>query len=182
MTDAAIPTTAPPTPTLGEAFKYWLKLGFISFGGPAGQISMMHQELVERRRWISEHRYLHALNYCMLLPGPEAIQLAIYISWLMHGVKGAIMAGVLFFLPAFVLLSVLAGVYLTFGDVPRCRASSTASSRQWWPWCCSPPGASARARSRTRCCWASPRWPSSASSSSRSTFPGSCWPPPSSAP
>jgi len=107
----------PPAPTFGETFRYWLKLGFISFGGPAGQIAMMHQELVERRRWISEHRYLHALNYCMLLPGPEAIQLAIYISWLMHGVKGAIMAGVLFFLPAFVLLSVLAGVYLNFGEL-----------------------------------------------------------------
>jgi chromate transporter len=113
-----MPIAVPPTPTPGEAFKYWLKLGFISFGGPAGQIAMMHQELVERRRWISEHRYLHALNYCMLLPGPEAIQLAIYISWLMHGVKGAIMAGVLFFLPAFVLLSVLAGIYLSYGDVP----------------------------------------------------------------
>jgi chromate transporter len=109
---------APPVPTLGEAFKYWLKLGFISFGGPAGQISMMHQELVERRRWISEHRYLHALNFCMLLPGPEAIQLAIYISWLMHGLRGAVMAGVLFFLPAFVLLSLLAWIYLSFGDVP----------------------------------------------------------------
>ena len=108
MSDPVIPTTAPAVPTLGEAFRYWLKLGFISFGGPAGQISMMHQELVERRRWISEHRYLHALNYCMLLPGPEAIQLAIYISWLMHGVRGAVMAGVLFFLPAFVLLSLLA--------------------------------------------------------------------------
>jgi chromate transporter len=119
MSNAAIPTAAPPTPTLGEAFKYWLKLGFISFGGPAGQISMMHQELVERRRWISEHRYLHALNYCMLLPGPEAIQLAIYISWLMHGVRGAVMAGVLFFLPAFVLLSALAGIYLAWGNVPQ---------------------------------------------------------------
>ncbi|MBU0752608.1 MAG: chromate efflux transporter [Gammaproteobacteria bacterium] len=119
MPDAAIPTTPPPAPTLGEAFKYWLKLGFISFGGPAGQISMMHQELVERRRWISEHRYLHALNYCMLLPGPEAIQLAIYISWLMHGVKGALTAGILFFLPAFVLLSALAGIYLAWGDVPQ---------------------------------------------------------------
>jgi chromate transporter len=118
MSDTAMPIAVPPTPTPGEAFKYWLKLGFISFGGPAGQIAMMHQELVERRRWISEHRYLHALNYCMLLPGPEAIQLAIYISWLMHGVKGAIMAGVLFFLPAFVLLSVLAGIYLSYGDVP----------------------------------------------------------------
>jgi len=109
----------PPAPvTLGEAFKYWLKLGFISFGGPAGQIAMMHQELVEKRRWISEHRYLHGLNFCMLLPGPEAIQLAIYISWLMHGVKGAVMAGVLFFLPAFLLLSMLASVYLAWGDVP----------------------------------------------------------------
>jgi chromate transporter len=113
----AIPTAPPAPVTLGEAFIYWLKLGFISFGGPAGQISMMHQELVERRRWISEHRYLHALNYCMLLPGPEAIQLAIYISWLMHGVRGAIVAGVLFFLPAFFLLSLLAGVYLAYGDV-----------------------------------------------------------------
>jgi chromate transporter len=119
MSDAAIPAAPSPAPTLGEAFKYWLKLGFISFGGPAGQISMMHQELVERRRWISEHRYLHALNYCMLLPGPEAIQLAIYIAWLMHGIKGAITAGVLFFLPAFALLSLLAGIYLNYGDVPQ---------------------------------------------------------------
>jgi chromate transporter len=110
--------SAPAAPTLGEAFKYWLKLGFISFGGPAGQIAMMHQELVEKRRWISEHRFLHALNYCMLLPGPEAIQLAIYISWLIHGLRGAVIAGVLFFLPAFALLSLLAGIYLAFGDVP----------------------------------------------------------------
>ena len=109
--------TPPPVPTLGEAFKYWLKLGFISFGGPVGQISLMHQELVEKRRWISEHRYLHALNFCMLLPGPEAIQLAIYISWLLHGVRGAIVAGVLFFLPAFVLLSLLAGLYLDYGHL-----------------------------------------------------------------
>ncbi|MCP5141334.1 MAG: chromate efflux transporter [Chromatiales bacterium] len=108
----------PAMPSLAEAFPYWLKLGFISFGGPAGQIAMMHQELVEKRRWISEHRFLHALNYCMLLPGPEAIQLAIYIAWLMHGVAGAVVAGVLFFLPAFVLLSSLAAVYLTWGDVP----------------------------------------------------------------
>ncbi len=113
------PASAAPIPvTQGEAFRYWLKLGFISFGGPAGQISMMHQELVEKRRWISEHRYLHALNYCMLLPGPEAIQLAIYIAWLMHGVRGAVVAGVLFFLPAFLLLSALAGIYLAFGDLP----------------------------------------------------------------
>ena len=111
-------SVAPAPVSLGEALRYWLKLGFISFGGPAGQIAMMHHELVEKRRWISEHRYLHALNYCMLLPGPEAIQLAIYISWLLHGVRGAIVAGVLFFLPAFVLLSLLAAVYLAFGDVP----------------------------------------------------------------
>ena len=110
--------TAPPTPSLREAFSYWLKLGFISFGGPAGQIAIMHTDLVERKRWISERRFLHALNYCMLLPGPEAIQLAIYIAWLMHGVLGGIIAGVLFFMPAFVLLSALAGVYLAWGDVP----------------------------------------------------------------
>ncbi|MFP5419006.1 MAG: chromate efflux transporter [Gammaproteobacteria bacterium] len=113
-----VPTSAPAPVTLGAALKYWLKLGFISFGGPAGQISMMHQELVEKRRWISEHRYLHALNYCMLLPGPEATQLAIYISWLMHGIRGGIIAGVLFFLPSFLLLSLLAGVYLAYGNLP----------------------------------------------------------------
>jgi len=110
---------APPAPvSMGEAFGYWLKLGFISFGGPAGQISMMHQELVENRRWISEHRFLHALNYCMLLPGPEAIQLAIYIGWLMHRVWGGIVAGVLFFLPSFFLLALLSWIYLAFGSVP----------------------------------------------------------------
>ncbi len=118
MSDSGTALVAPRAPTLGEAFKYWLKLGFISFGGPAGQIALMHQELVEKRRWISEHRFLHGLNFCMLLPGPEAIQLAIYIAWLMHGIGGAIVAGVLFFLPAFVLLSTLAAVYLNFGDVP----------------------------------------------------------------
>ena len=112
------PTSRPAPVTLGQSFPYWLKLGFISFGGPAGQIAMMHQELVEKRRWISEHRYLHALNYCMLLPGPEATQLAIYISWLMHGVKGGVIAGVLFFLPSFLLLSGLAALYLAWGNVP----------------------------------------------------------------
>jgi len=115
---SSIPT-APPAPVpFWEAFRYWLKLGFISFGGPAGQISMMHQELVEKRRWISEHRFLHALNYCMVLPGPEAIQLAIYIGWLMHGVLGGIVAGFLFFLPALVLLISLSWVYISFGDLP----------------------------------------------------------------
>ena len=101
-----------------EAFIYWLKLGFISFGGPAGQISMMHQELVEKRRWISEHRFLHALNYTMVLPGPEAQQLATYIGWLMHGVWGGIAAGVLFVLPSLFILIALTWVYLAYGDVP----------------------------------------------------------------
>ena len=97
---------------------YWLKLGFISFGGPAGQISMMHQELVEKRRWISEHRFLHALNYTMVLPGPEAQQLATYIGWLMHGVWGGIAAGVLFVLPSLFILIGLTWIYLSFGDMP----------------------------------------------------------------
>ncbi len=101
-----------------EAFLYWLKLGFISFGGPAGQISMMHQELVEKRRWISEHRFLHALNYTMVLPGPEAQQLATYIGWLMHGVWGGIAAGVLFVLPSLFILMALTWLYLAYGSAP----------------------------------------------------------------
>ena len=108
----------PEPVSLWEAFGYWLKLGFISFGGPAGQISMMHQELVENRRWISEHRFLHALNYTMVLPGPEAQQLATYIGWLMHGVPGGIVAGVLFVLPSLFILTGLTWIYLAYGDVP----------------------------------------------------------------
>lgn len=107
----------PDAVPFGEALLYWLKLGFISFGGPAGQISMMHQELVEKRRWISEHRFLHALNYTMVLPGPEAQQLATYIGWLMHGVWGGIAAGFLFVLPSLFILSGLTWVYLAYGDV-----------------------------------------------------------------
>ncbi|WP_296231901.1 chromate efflux transporter [Pseudomonas sp. UBA4617] len=103
---------------LFEAFLFWLKLGFISFGGPAGQISIMHQELVERRRWISEKRFLHALNYCMLLPGPEAQQLATYIGWLMHRTWGGVIAGALFVLPSLFILIGLSWVYIVFGDVP----------------------------------------------------------------
>ncbi len=109
---------APSSVTLREAFWYWLKLGFISFGGPTGQIALMHTDLVERKRWISERRFLHALNYCMLLPGPEATQLAIYIGWLMHRTAGGILAGVLFVLPALLLLILLSWIYLAFGDVP----------------------------------------------------------------
>ena len=108
----------PEAVSLKEAFLYWLKLGFVSFGGPAGQISMMHTELVERRRWISEHRFLHALNYTMVLPGPEAQQLATYIGWLMHGTIGGIMAGVLFVLPSLLILIALTWIYLVYGDVP----------------------------------------------------------------
>ena len=104
--------------SLGDALRYWLKLGCISFGGPAGQIAIMHQELVEKRRWISEERFLHALNYCMLLPGPEAQQLATYIGWLMHGVKGGIIAGALFVLPSLLILIGLSWLYVTFGHTP----------------------------------------------------------------
>ena len=112
-------SAAPPAPvSFWQAFGYWLKLGFISFGGPAGQIALMHQELVERRRWISEKRFLHALNYCMLLPGPEAQQLATYIGWLMHRTWGGIAAGVLFVLPSLFILIALSWVYLAYGQVP----------------------------------------------------------------
>ncbi len=110
--------TRPEPPTFREALLFWLKLGFISFGGPAGQISIMHQELVERRRWISENRFLHALNYCMLLPGPEAQQLATYIGWLMHRTWGGVVAGGLFVLPSFFILIGLSWVYMAHGDVP----------------------------------------------------------------
>ncbi len=105
-------------PSFKQAFWYWLKLGFISFGGPAGQIAIMHQDLVENKRWISEKRFLHALNYCMLLPGPEAQQLATYIGWLMHRTWGGIMAGVLFVLPSLIILIGLSFVYMRYGAVP----------------------------------------------------------------
>ncbi|MFY5898239.1 chromate efflux transporter [Acinetobacter pittii] len=104
--------------TFWQAFLFWLKLGFISFGGPAGQIAVMHQELVEQKRWISEKRFLHALNYCMLLPGPEAQQLATYIGWLMHRTAGGLVAGILFVLPSLFILIGLSWVYIKFGDVP----------------------------------------------------------------
>jgi len=116
--DPKVNMSPPAQVRLAEAFWYWLKLGFVSFGGPAGQIAMMHAELVERRRWISEHRFLHALNYCMLLPGPEATQLAIYIGWLMHRTPGAIVAGTLFVLPSLLILMALSWIYLAFGSLP----------------------------------------------------------------
>ncbi len=107
----------PVTPTLLQASKYWLKLGFISFGGPAGQIAIMHQDLVENKRWISEQRFLHALNYCMVLPGPEAQQLATYIGWLMHRTWGGVIAGVLFVLPSLLILMALSWIYLSYGNL-----------------------------------------------------------------
>ncbi len=109
------PTPGPPS--FREAFLFWLKLGFISFGGPTGQIAILHAELVEKRRWISEERFLHALNYCMLLPGPEAQQLATYIGWLLHRTRGGIVAGTLFVLPSAVLLWGLGVLYAEFGQV-----------------------------------------------------------------
>src|SRR5881392_3036626 len=118
MRPGATPLARPASVTLREAFLYWLKLGFISFGGPAGQIALMHAELVEKRRWISERRFLHALNYCMVLPGPEATQLATYIGWLMHRTWGGLVAGILFVLPSLAILIALSWLYVTYGSLP----------------------------------------------------------------
>lgn len=107
----------PVKPTFKEAFLFWLKLGFISFGGPAGQISIMHDFLVEKKRWISNSKFLHALNYCMLLPGPEAQQLATYTGWLLHGKKGGLAAGILFLLPSVFILLGLSVLYVTYGNL-----------------------------------------------------------------
>ena len=118
MTTSRCSDSLPPPVSFWQALAFWLKLGFVSFGGPAGQISLMHHELVERRRWISERRFLHALNYCMLLPGPEAQQLATYIGWLLHRTWGGIVAGALFVLPSLFILIALSWVYVAFGEMP----------------------------------------------------------------
>lgn len=107
----------PASVSFWQAFLFWLKLGFISFGGPAGQIAVMHEELVVRRRWISERRFLHALNYCMVLPGPEAQQLATYIGWLLHRTWGGMVAGTLFVLPSLFILIGLSWVYMAYGQI-----------------------------------------------------------------
>lgn len=112
------PSPIPAPVAFGDAVRFWLRLGFISFGGPAGQIAIMHRELVEQKRWISEKRFLHALNYCMLLPGPEAQQLATYVGWLMHRTWGGIVAGALFVLPSLFILIGLSWVVVAFGGVP----------------------------------------------------------------
>lgn len=111
------PTLKPPQPTFAEALRLWWKLGWISFGGPAGQISMMHREIIEKRRWMTEDHFLHALNFCMLLPGPEAQQLATYLGWRLHGAKGGIAAGALFVLPSAFILLGLSWLYMTGGSV-----------------------------------------------------------------
>jgi chromate transporter len=108
--------------SLLEASRFWWRLGWVSFGGPAGQIALLHRELVEQRRWLSEQRYLHALNFCMLLPGPEATQLATYLGWLMHGWPGGLIAGVLFLLPSALLLSGLGWLYVVWGTLPLVMA------------------------------------------------------------
>src|SRR5437764_5982093 len=105
-------------PSFGEAFRFWLKLGFISFGGPTGQIAIMQTELVEKKKWISQSRFLHALNFCMLLPGPEAIQLAIYNGWLLHKIGGGIVDGALFVVPSIFVLWTLSYIYAAFGNLP----------------------------------------------------------------
>jgi len=105
-------------PTFKEAVKFWTKLGFISFGGPAGQIAIMHEYLVDKKKWISDSKFLHALNYCMILPGPEAQQLATYIGWMLHGTWGGLAAGILFVLPSMILLLGLSAIYVTFGNIP----------------------------------------------------------------
>lgn len=114
---------APQVLTFREAFRFWVKLGFISFGGPTGQIAIMNTELVEKRRWISQERFLHALNYCMLLPGPEAQQLAIYVGWLLHRTWGGIVAGTFFVLPSVFILLFLSWIYVAYGDLPAVMAA-----------------------------------------------------------
>ncbi|WP_100610325.1 chromate efflux transporter [Confluentibacter lentus] len=105
-------------PTFKEAVRFWTKLGFISFGGPAGQIAIMHEYLVDKKKWISDSKFLHALNYCMILPGPEAQQLAAYIGWLLHGIRGGLAAGILFVLPSMFILLGLSVIYVSYGNVP----------------------------------------------------------------
>jgi chromate transporter len=122
--DAASAEQSPDlaVPTLGEAFRVWLKIGLLSFGGPAGQIALMHRVLVEERRWIDDARFLHALNYCMLLPGPEAQQLATYIGWLLHRIVGGLIAGLLFILPGALVMLVLSVIYVMYAQAPPVAA------------------------------------------------------------
>jgi chromate transporter len=124
--DAVTAPAPPPSPSLGQATRFWLELGFVSFGGPAGQIAIMHRALVEERRWISERRFLHALSYCMVLPGPEAQQLATYIGWLLHRTRGGLIAGGLFVLPSLFILVALSWIYVAFGTLPAVAGAFAA--------------------------------------------------------
>ena len=121
----AADAAAAAAPTFGEALAVWTKIGFISFGGPAGQIALMHRVLVDERRWIDERRFLNALNFCTLLPGPEAMQLATYVGWRLHGVKGGLAAGLLFVLPGAVMMLALSMAYAAFGKLPLATALLT---------------------------------------------------------
>ena len=121
MPPQPVPPAAPPT--FREALRFWWKLGFISFGGPGGQIALMHEEVVRRKQWIGEERFLHALSFCQLLPGPEAQQLSIYLGWLLHGTRGGLVAGTLFVLPAALLLWVLSWIYAAHGELPWIRSA-----------------------------------------------------------
>src|SRR5919107_143727 len=119
---AAPLSTGGARPSFSEAVAVWFKIGCLSFGGPAGQIAMMHREVVDERRWVSDARFLHALNFCTLLPGPEATQLATYLGWLLHGVKGGVAAGLLFILPGALVMLALSTIYVGFGEVPAIAA------------------------------------------------------------
>ena len=121
--------------SLNEAFRVWLRVAMLSFGGPAGQIAVMHRILVEEKRWISDSRFLHALNYCMLLPGPEAQQLATYIGWLMHRTLGGIMAGGLFVVPGIIAIMALSYIYAAYGNVPVSSRCFSDSRRRFWRSC-----------------------------------------------
>src|SRR5256884_9140589 len=121
-TESASAKTPDNPVSLAEATRVWVRIGWLSFGGPAGQIALMHRELVEQRRWISDARFLHALSYCMLLPGPEAQQLAIYIGWLMHRTAGGVIAGTLFVLPGVIVIGVLSWLYATYQQLPAVTA------------------------------------------------------------
>src|SRR5437660_3610390 len=116
-TESASAKTPDNPVSLAEATRVWVRIGWLSFGGPAGQIASMHRELVEQRRWISQERFLHALSYCMLLPGPEAQQLAIYIGWLLHGTLGGIVAGAFFVIPSILILWGLSVIYAAYGNL-----------------------------------------------------------------
>jgi len=136
MTEPARPTTRGDQDVVpfGQAVRAWFAISLQTFGGPAGQIAVMQRELVEERRWIGPQRFLHALNYCMLLPGPEAQQLAVYVGWLLNGFRGGLVAGVLFVLPGMVALLALAAIYVAGGMPPRSPRSSPGWPRPCWPW------------------------------------------------